>query len=323
MVMGADQLTNMYQLNLFSNNAPGQAKVGLTLFSFGGGQDSTAILYRLIHDEDYRLQYAPGRLLVVMSDTGSEHMRTYLHIAKIKTLCLKHDIEFYFLTGDMGYHRNGWEYGLKSQYRAKNVIGMLGGLQLCTDHLKIKPVDRFLGAWLAKNYPELKTSSVISTIMYDFVKKYGRINLILGFAYGEGRDKGSGKMDAVWKKRCVQRIYPLIETEWDRQACQDYILSLGYEVPPPSNCTICFYMSKQELVWLDRFMPDELQEWVWLEANKIAHNTHKEGKNNGASGSMKLLPQRLEEAKEKFGHWTDQELDEYKMSHGHCVKSKY
>ena len=28
-------------------------------------------------------------------------------------------------------------------------------------------------------------------------------------------------------------------------------------------------------------------------------------------------------AKKKFGHMTYDELHEYKMSHGHCVKSKY
>lgn len=37
----------------------------------------------------------------------------------------------------------------------------------------------------------------------------------------------------------------------------------------------------------------------------------------------KLLPEILEEAIKEFGHLTDAELKEYKMSHGHCVKSKY
>lgn len=309
------------QLTLFTTQQTQKTNVALTLFSFGGGQDSTAILLRMIHDPEYRKKYAPSRLLVVMSDTGSEHMRTYLHISKIKILCRKHGIEFHFLTGDKGYHRNGWEYGLKAQYKAKNVIGMLGGLQLCTDHLKIKPIDRFLSAWLLKNY-DLKSSSRIDTCIYDFVRKHGRIRLILGFGYNEGRHKKSGKLDPVWKKKTVDRVYPLVETKWNRKECQEYILKLGYDLPPPSNCTICFYMSKQELVWLDRFLPEELQAWIDLEANKIKHNTHKE-KNNGAGGNAKLLPQRLKEAREEFKDWSNEQLNDYKMSHGHCVKSAY
>ena len=81
-------------------------------------------------------------------------------------------------------------------------------------------------------------------------------------------------------------------------------------------------MSKQELVWLDRFHPKEMKIWIELEANKIRHNIN-QPKNYGASGNSKLLPQRLEEAKKEFGNWSDEQLNDYKMSHGHCVKSKY
>ena len=44
--------------------------------------------------------------------------------------------------------------------------------------------------------------------------------------------------------------------------------------------------------------------------------------NLGVNGK-KWLPQALQEATELYGHMTDQELNEYKMSHGHCVKSRY
>ena len=37
----------------------------------------------------------------------------------------------------------------------------------------------------------------------------------------------------------------------------------------------------------------------------------------------KLLPEIIKEAMLEFGHWTDDQLNDYKMSHGHCVKSKY
>ena len=48
----------------------------------------------------------------------------------------------------------------------------------------------------------------------------------------------------------------------------------------------------------------------------------KVGANNGAMKGG-LLPVQVTAAEEKFGHMTDAELDDYKMSHGHCVQSSY
>lgn len=59
-----------------------------------------------------------------------------------------------------------------------------------------------------------------------------------------------------------------------------------------------------------------------LEQNKIEANLHMGDKNLGVWGKV-LLPQKLQEVISKHGHMTDLELIEYKMSHGHCVKSKY
>lgn len=52
----------------------------LTILSFGGGQDSTTILYKLVFDADFKARYAPGDLLVLMADTGNEHPETYSHV---------------------------------------------------------------------------------------------------------------------------------------------------------------------------------------------------------------------------------------------------
>ncbi len=49
----------------------------LTVLAFGGGQDSTAILYRIALDKAFRSRYVKGDLLVLMSDTGNEHPHTY------------------------------------------------------------------------------------------------------------------------------------------------------------------------------------------------------------------------------------------------------
>jgi len=56
-------------------------------------------------------------------------------------------------------------------------------------------------------------------------------------------------------------------------------------------------------------------------ANKIQANLHVP-RNIGVGGNTKLLPERLAEAKEQYGHLTDDQLNEYKNSHG-CVRTTY
>ena len=82
-------------------------------------------------------------------------------------------------------------------------------------------------------------------------------------------------------------------------------------------------MNEVELVHLYRFHRTDYEEWVQIEANKIQANLHMGEKNLGIWGKTDLLPEKLVEAMEKHGHMSDEELIEYKMSHGHCVASKY
>lgn len=98
----------------------------LTVLSFGGGQDSTAILIRLALDPEFRARYAPGRLLAAMSDTGNEHPETYSHIEWARGFCESHGIEFRFITAADGYHSQAWR-DLKSAYRRYSSCGSKSG----------------------------------------------------------------------------------------------------------------------------------------------------------------------------------------------------
>jgi hypothetical protein len=81
-------------------------------------------------------------------------------------------------------------------------------------------------------------------------------------------------------------------------------------------------MNDVELLYMYRFNRGWLSKWIALEANKIAANLHMGAQNLGVWGKV-LLPAKVKEVLEKFGHMTDAALIDYKMSHGHCVKSKY
>jgi 3'-phosphoadenosine 5'-phosphosulfate sulfotransferase (PAPS reductase)/FAD synthetase len=291
----------------------------LTVLSFGGGQDSTAILLKIIHDKNFRSKYAPGDLIVIMADTKNEHPETYEHVARCIELCKIADIPFFFLK-DGKYTSPCWSDGLIAFYEQKKAVGSKAFPKTCTDKLKITPIYNFLEEYVHTTYQTDKVGRKMA--IKEFAEKYGKINVIIGIAAGEEKRMApNGEGPSVWMNTCITKHYPLVEIGWDRQACQDYIAQY-MEVPPPSNCILCPFMSLQELLYLYRHFPQWYNKWVDLEQAKIQNNLHVGDKNLGVWGK-KLLPEVLEEAIKKFGHMTTEELREYKMSHGHCVASKY
>lgn len=290
----------------------------LTVLSFGGGQDSTAILYKLIFDPVFRQRYAPGRLVVVFSDTGNEHNDTYRHVREVNDLCLKHDLEFHHLTSDRGFHSISWQ-SLVQQWKANNTIGSVAYPKSCSDQLKIRPIYKWLESWIGENY-NLDVGR--KKALYSFTRRHEKIRVLLGIAHGEEKRIGKKESAPPWMDRCIEKCYPLIDLGLDRKACQDYIHGLGFRVPPPSNCVFCPFKSPAELLWTARRLPVRFSEWKALENAKLEANVKMNGKNFGVYG-RKTLSEALLEAEKQFGHLSDQELDDYRMSHGHCVATKY
>lgn len=318
----------------------------LTVLSFGGGQDSTAILHRLLNDDKAREEWAPEDLLVVISDTGDEHPATYAHVARTAKLVFQeHGIPFAILTGrpdlwwgtyagdhllHCGYHYDNWA-GLREFYERTNTVGSKAFPKSCTDKLKIQPIYKYLSDFVYEHYTGCRRNGKYrgKQPLVDFAKRHGKIRMLIGIAAGEERRIAKTKPDdnkkptgPVWMEKAIDRRYPLVDWGWDRAGCQKYLGSIGVTVPPPSNCMLCPYMSMIELVWLYRFHPADYAEWVTIEANKLEANKDKGDKNLGVWGK-KTLPEVLDEALKKHGHLTKRELQEYKMSHGHCVMSKY
>jgi len=291
----------------------------LSLLSWGGGQDSTAIGYKLAYDQDFRKRYAPNDLLVLMSDTGNEHPETYEHTERMKTFFKEHDIEFQVITSDMGFHTGDWT-GLTDFYEAKDCIGSVAFPATCSIRLKQDPIYRFLENYVSKKYgmPLGRKRGLKA-----FAMLHQPIRVLIGFAAGEEKRIADPATFPKWKKESVCVTYPLIDLGMDRAACQQYIFNLGHVVPLPSSCMCCHYQSGPELIWLERHYPEVFKKWVVLEQAKLEKNQHKGKKNLGVSGTQKTLVETLENAKEKFCDMTDAELNEYKMSHGHCIKSRY
>jgi len=363
---------------------PSLSQSELTILSFGGGQDSTTLLYKLALDPLFRARYAPRKLLVIMSDTGDEHEATYAHVTYIKGFCQLHKIEFVHLTADMGYHAESWQ-SLRGFYRAKGTIGSRAYVKSCTDQLKLQPIYRYINNYLSDRYGFTR-SSKNKKAFGEFAEKYGKITMMIGIAAGEesrcastpevelinfnqrlatishmlkagltlpAKTKDARKMvkefekkvrvlspaddfikqakkitttlfpmSPIWRRESVQVVYPLIPLGLDRKGCQEYMAETGLPVPPPSNCVICPFLGEIELLWLSRFMPEDLEEWIELEHAKILKHADKGDRNLGVWGK-KLLPEVLAEVHAKYDHMTDEEVQEYKFSHGHCVMSQY
>jgi len=305
----------------------------VTVISYGGGQESTWIVYKCAMDPEFRRKLAPGRLVVIGSDTGDEHDETYEHIEFMKEFCSLHGIEFHWITSDMGYHSESWS-SLIGQYRRNNTVGSKAFSRTCTDNLKIGPLYRFLGAWIAQNYGLHYDRSKLGKTFFPFAAKMGKINMVIGFTSTEvaRKIKTLATVDSTessiskFRRATVEFSFPLIDLDMDRAATQIDTRAMGLPLCPPSNCKRCHFRGEEELLWLYRFERIAFDEWVQLEANKIAKfapTTAAVGKKNLGVYGERMLPEMIARAIAKHGGMTDAELHGFRNSHGHAVSNGY
>jgi 3'-phosphoadenosine 5'-phosphosulfate sulfotransferase (PAPS reductase)/FAD synthetase len=304
----------------------------LTVLSYGGGQDSTAILLMLLFDDKIRNLYAPNNLLVIMSDTGNEYPMTYEHVGLVAELCEEHGVEFAFLTKELGYHTDSWPDLVGMSLRNPKSIMSVAYPKTCTVNLKINPVYKFVEDYIEDEYG-YKVSRKRG--VEKFAAEYGRIWVLLGIAKGEETrltTTEKREKEALWKQRSLDYLYPLIYLGMDRFDCQEYIRDVGVlPVPPPSNCMMCPYQQEREWLYLARYFPEDFQVAVEIEARKLEEHRRMgvpDAQNKGITAKMlhgraMTLPEYIELAEKKFGHMTREELEEYRFSHGHCVESSY
>lgn len=289
----------------------------LTILSFGGGQDSSAILFRLMSDRKEFDRLIRGDLWIIMSDTGNEHPETYVWVEKVRKICEKKKIDFSFLRARSQMHSRSWP-SLTGQWIRNSNVGTKSFRKSCTDKLKIGPIYNLVD-YIIQGKVSRKQG------LYEHLEKFGKMRVMIGIAKGEESRVSKGDKDPIWMQKTIEKVYPLIEWGWDRKACQDFLGKVkltGGEIPLPSNCMFCPFQSDIEVLWLWKKYPDKFLEWVEIEAKKLQKWASMGAKNSAVFGSRDLF-KVLEDAKKKYAHLSDAEIHEYKMSHGHCVKSKY
>jgi hypothetical protein len=301
-------------------------KGALTVLSFGGGQDSTWILYKLALDPEFRALHAPGRLLVVGSDTGDEHPETIEHIEFVRDFCKVHDIEFYWLTSDMGFHSDSWAT-LMTQYYKNSTVGSVMFSRTCTDNLKIQPMYRFLGHWL-REQGYAPGSKNAAEPFRAFAMKHGRVRMTLGFTFDEGKrvdktlKRAASAENPAYRRDCIEFSFPLVGAGMDRAAVQVDIKAMNLPLPPPSNCLRCHFRSDLDLIWLHRRHPEKFIEWEEREDAKLTRFAYKGEKNLGVYGKIRLRA-KLEAAIAANPNITMEQLEENRMTHGHCISNSF
>lgn len=321
----------------------------LTVLSFGGGQDSTTIFWKLIKDPAYRRRWAPNDLIVVMAATGDEHPETNAHVERIKAAAAAHGIPFFHVTPDLGFHTATWQ-NLRQHYRDTKTINSKAFAKTCTDNLKVQPIYRWLEQHIGTTYGFKASRRTAGgrwskhVALQAFAKAHGKIRVLIGIAKGEEKRVAKAQKTAEkkprnrWMAESVDRVYPLIEEGLDRAGCQREIAALGEEVPVPSNCLLCPFMDLRELLLLARKHPADFADWCAIEHAKLENNRDQEAvevkdkrtgkvrivnKNFGVWGTTQTLEEKLADAEREFGHMTLAELEEHRFSHGHCVASQY
>jgi hypothetical protein len=268
----------------------------ILFLSFGGGQDSTALLFKYVFSGSFRADYVGDRQLVVlMADTQNEHDATIEHVAFIKRFCATWQIPFVHITADLGYHTGAWKGGLLGSYRANHTIGMPGPrAKVCSNALKIEPfyacANDIVGAAYGFKTPR-------KAAFYAYNQRFGkRIEVWVGLSRGEESraahvaedhrlafdfDIEQPKAPArdLWFDRNIRVTYPLISLGMDRHDCQTYIASLGFSVPRTSHCKSCHWKHPNDVLHLQITDPAAFEEWAQLEEAKIAHWADKTEKN--------------------------------------------
>lgn len=190
----------------------------LTVLSYGGGQDSAALLLLYIFNPEFRQRFAQGDFIVVMSDTGDEHEHTLQWVTLTKKLCAAHKIPFFHLKKEMGYHVDSWPDLISPQLRDegadfKPTLVQLG-TKTCTLQLKLGPIYKFLDEWINQQYGygfdiDEKSRGCRKRAIKRFGEENGKIKVLIGFAYGEENraekskrletKQHAAKEDTFWK----------------------------------------------------------------------------------------------------------------------------
>jgi hypothetical protein len=223
-----------------------------TYLSFGGGTQSSAIAMLAINRDERLLRVTGGQVpeLYIFADVGDEPKALYPHLADMQRRIEASGARYatvYTALGNLGDHiihaaLNGYHRAEQlpffvrkeeSDFPILNVPGWndwgYGPIRRrCTPHFKVKPLTAYARAHFG----------VYRGKTFDGAP----VHMQLGISADEMQREKCGK---VYKQEWSEYKNPLIEMNWHRADCINYLIEQGI-VPRRSACVYCPFHSMKE-----------------------------------------------------------------------------
>ena len=178
---------------------------------------------------------------VVFSDVGDELPATYEFIENhMKPYLQKHNIEFVFIKKRV----HGTEKLSDNLIRRKKFASMVW--RACTRDFKVKPIHKF--------YKSLKV---------DHIFEY------MGIDYGEVRRMKPSGVEWITKE------YPLVDSQINREQCENIIKNEGMPSPGKSGCWHCPFNNSKRWLEIKKNYPDLFEKARLMEANSTLYPKQK------------------------------------------------
>lgn len=204
----------------------------MNIVSFGGGANSAAVLVGL-----ERLRVPVD--LILFADTGAEQPHTYQFIQAMDAWLRAHKMPA--ITVVKNVDRHGERLTLERECLCSCTLPSLAyGYKTCSQKHKIGPQDKF-----CNHHPGCRAAWARGERVVKFI----------GYDAGEARRRDKAR-ERDGKDKKYQKVYPLLEWGWDREACIRAVETAGLPRPGKSSCFFCPAMTKPEVLELRRRYPD-------------------------------------------------------------------
>lgn len=224
----------------------------LNIISLGAGVQSTTMALMAAHRE---LKPMPDA--AIFADTGAEPKAVYEHLRWLRSDNVLpfpvHVVQYRNLKEDLLLTAEGKAVGTREDgrvappFHAVNPDGSTTILRReCTQNYKIDPIRKEVKRLLGRDPDKpIMTKKGAGPLVRQWI----------GISVDEIMRKKPSRV------RWVEHWHPLIDLEWTRGHCLEWIVANGYPVPPRSACTFCPYLSNDEWRRLKE-SPDDWNEAV-------------------------------------------------------------
>ena len=217
----------------------------LTVVSFGGGENSTAMLIELTQRNEI-----PG--LILFADTGDEHQYTYDFIPIFSKWLTENGAPPVVTVKRKFRYETLFDECIDKGQLPSKAYGFAG----CSSKWKRDVMDKAVKEW------------PLSKREWSNGRKISRL---IGIYAGESH---RGKIPET--TRYTYR-YPLIEWDIDGDDCRQIIKDAGIPAPGKSSCFYCPAKKKAEVLTFAREEPEQFQRAIEIEESAKAYNTKVKG----------------------------------------------